>query len=64
LRRRLVEEGHPFRDLLERVRRDMCDLYRLENRRSMSEIAELLGYAELSAFTRAHRLWYGKPPTG
>jgi AraC-like DNA-binding protein len=64
LRRRLVEEGHPFRDLLERVRRDMCDLYRLEDRRSMSEIAELLGYAELSAFTRAHRLWYGKPPTG
>ncbi len=64
LRRRLVEEGHPFRELLEQVRKDLCDLYRLENRRSMSEIAELLGYAELSAFTRAHRQWYGKPPTG
>jgi AraC-like DNA-binding protein len=30
----------------------------------MGEIAELLGYAELSAFTRAHKLWYGRPPTG
>jgi AraC-like DNA-binding protein len=64
LRRRLVEEGHPFRELLEKVRRDMYDLYRMENRRSMSQIAELLGYAELSAFTRAHKQWYGKPPTG
>jgi AraC-like DNA-binding protein len=63
LRRRLVEEGHPFRDLLERVRRDMCDLYRRENRRSITDIAELLGYSELSAFSRAHRQWYGKPPT-
>jgi AraC-like DNA-binding protein len=63
LRRKLVEEGYPFRDLLEKVRRDMCDLYRLEGRRSMSEIAELLGYAELSAFSRAHKRWYGQAPS-
>jgi AraC-like DNA-binding protein len=63
LRRKLVEDGLPFRELLERVRRDFCDLYRLENRRSMGEIAELLGYSELSAFTRAHNRWYGQPPT-
>jgi AraC-like DNA-binding protein len=63
LRRKLVEEGHPFRALLEKVRRDLCDLYRLEGSRSMSEVAELLGYAELSAFSRAHRNWYGVPPS-
>jgi AraC-like DNA-binding protein len=63
LRRRLVEEELSFRDLLEQVRRDFCDLYRLEGKRPMGEIAELLGYAELSAFTRAHRRWYGQPPT-
>jgi AraC-like DNA-binding protein len=63
LRRKLVHEGFPFRDLLDRVRRGMCDLYRLEGRRSMGEIAELLGYAELSAFSRAHSRWYGEPPT-
>lgn len=63
LRRKLVEEGFPFRDLLEKVRRDMCDLYRLEACRSMSEVAELLGYAELSAFSRAHKRWYGQAPS-
>jgi AraC-like DNA-binding protein len=26
-------------------------------------VAELLGYAELSAFTRAHRHWHGVPPS-
>ncbi|MGL5840179.1 MAG: AraC family transcriptional regulator ligand-binding domain-containing protein [Sphingorhabdus sp.] len=63
LRRRLVNEGRPFRELLDHVRQDMCDLYRMENRRSMTDIAELLGYAELSAFTRAHKRWYGHPPS-
>ena len=63
LRRRLVQEGFPFRDLLEHVRRDLCDLYRFEGRRSMSEIAELLGYSELSAFTRAHKGWHNVPPS-
>jgi AraC-like DNA-binding protein len=63
LRRKLVEDGYPFRELLEKVRRDFCNLYVIENRRSMGEIAELLGYSELSAFTRAHSRWYGKPPS-
>lgn len=63
LRRKLVQEGFPFRDLLEQVRRDLCDLYRFEGRRSMSEIAELLGYSELSAFSRAHKGWHNVPPS-
>lgn len=63
LRRRLEKEGKPFRELLDEVRQDMCMLYKMEGRRSLSEIALLLGYAELSAFTRAHRRWYGEPPS-
>jgi AraC-like DNA-binding protein len=63
LRRRLVDEGHPFRELLDQVRQDLCDLYRIENRRSMTVVAEMLGYAELSAFTRAHKRWYGYAPS-
>jgi AraC-like DNA-binding protein len=63
LRRKLVQEGYPFRDLLEQVRRDLCDLYQFEARRTMSEIAELLGYSELSAFTRAHKGWHNVPPS-
>ncbi len=63
LRRKLVDEGFAFRDLLEKVRRDLCALYALEGRRNLGEVAELLGYAELSAFTRAYRRWTGKPPS-
>jgi AraC-like DNA-binding protein len=63
LRRKLVQEEFPFRDLLEKVRRDLCAIYALEARRNLGEVAELLGYAELSAFTRAYRRWHGKPPS-
>ncbi len=63
LRRKLVGEGFPFRELLDRVRQDMCKLYFMEDKRSLSEIALLLGYSDLSAFTRAHKRWYGTAPS-
>ncbi|HMU22784.1 MAG TPA: AraC family transcriptional regulator ligand-binding domain-containing protein [Sphingorhabdus sp.] len=63
LRRNLVEQGNPFRSMLDDIRKSMCDLYKLENKRSLAEVAELLGYGELSAFTRAYRRWYGEPPS-
>lgn len=63
LRRHLVDEGFPFRSLLDEARKRMCDLYRLEATRPLGEVAELLGYGELSAFTRAYRRWYGAPPS-
>ncbi len=63
LRRKLVQEGMAFRDLLDRVRRDMCKLYFMEDTRALGEIAALLGYGDLSAFTRAHKNWTGLPPS-
>jgi AraC-like DNA-binding protein len=63
LRRKLDAEGRPFRNLLDQVRMDLCDLYRIEGHRSFGEIAELLGYGELSAFTRAAKRWYGTAPS-
>jgi AraC-like DNA-binding protein len=63
LRRKLVEEGYPFRELLDLVRQDLCALYFMEDARLLGEIALLLGYSDLSAFTRAHKRWYGKPPS-
>lgn len=63
LRRRLEREGMPFRALLDEVRRDMSVLYQMEGTRSLGEVALLLGYAELSAFTRAYRRWHGVPPS-
>lgn len=63
LRRKLVDEGLSFRDLLDLVRKDMCKLYFMEDTRSLSEIALLLGYSDLSAFTRAYKNWTGSPPS-
>lgn len=63
LRRKLVAEGISYRQLLEQVRRDTCNLYFLEGTRNLSEIAAKLGYSELSAFTRAYSSWYGHPPS-
>lgn len=63
LRRKLVEEGYPFRELLDLVRQDLCRLYFMEDKRSLGEIALLLGYSDLSAFTRAYKRWHGIAPS-
>lgn len=63
LRRKLVEQGMSFRDLLDLVRKDVCKLYFMEDTRSLGEIALLLGYSDLSAFTRAHKNWTGIAPS-
>jgi AraC-like DNA-binding protein len=63
LRRKLLEEGFPFRNLLTRVRQDMCVLYQMEGTRSLSEIALLLGYSDLSAFSRSYKRWHGYAPS-
>jgi AraC-like DNA-binding protein len=63
LRRKLVEQGVPFRDLLDMVRRDLWTLYAMEDQRSIGETALLLGYSDLSAFSRAHKRWYGMAPS-
>ena len=63
LRRRLADEGMSFRSILENVRRDLCEVFIREHRKSIAEIAQALGYSEQSAFTRAFKKWYGKPPS-
>lgn len=63
LRRKLVAEGTSFRETLELARRDICRLYFLEGKRQLSDISTLLGYSELSAFTRAYTGWYGHSPS-
>lgn len=63
LRRRIREEGTTFRAVIEGLRKQLCGLYLAENKRSIEEIAQLLGYSETSAFTRAHMRWYKVPPS-
>lgn len=63
LQRRLAEHDVTFSDLVERVRRGLADLHLGAAHMPIREIADLLGYSELSAFTRASVRWFGAPPS-
>ncbi|GAB3122010.1 AraC-like transcriptional regulator QhpR [Novispirillum itersonii] len=63
LQRRLADEGLSFSGAVDGVRRDLAALYLSQTHVPMSDIAYLLGYSELSAFSRAFRRWFGCAPT-
>lgn len=52
LHRRLAEQGTTFTRLLDETRRGLVDRYSRDGSRSLTEIAGLVGYASLSAFSR------------
>jgi AraC-like DNA-binding protein len=60
--RRLSLEGHTFSDVLETLRSDLAQRYLTDENLSISQIAWLLGYQEVSAFTHAFKRWTGKTP--
>ncbi len=62
LRNALTGEGVRYRELVEYVRRDLCNAY-MRDGRSLTEIAQSLGYNDQSAFTRAFKNWYGVAPS-
>ena len=60
--RRLSLEGHTFSEVLEKLRIDLAERYLTDESLSISKIAWLLGYQEVSAFTHAFKRWTGKTP--
>ncbi len=62
LQRRLAERGLVWKTLVEEVRRELALRYLKEHGSSVTEIAFLLGYSDLSAFDRAFRRWTGTTP--
>ena len=63
LHRRLADEGVRFGELLDDVRRRVADHHLTEGRLRIAAIAELLGFSEPGAFTRAYRRWTGHAPS-
>ncbi len=63
LQRRLAAEGASYSKLLDAVRRELAEQYIADPTQSLSEISYLLGFSELSAFSRAFRRWTGASPT-
>lgn len=62
LHRKLARLGCHFRGLREDTRRRMALDYLDDPRLTLSEVAWLLGYSELSAFSRAFKRWTGQSP--
>ncbi len=63
LRRRLAEEGESLQRLVSEARLTVARQLLEETRMPMSEIAAVLDYSDLTAFSRAFRGWTGRPPS-
>lgn len=61
--RRLSTEGTSYKDVLEAYREAMAKSMINGSEMSVTEIAYVLGYADLSSFSTAFRRWTGKTPT-
>jgi AraC-like DNA-binding protein len=62
LARRLAQEGLTFSDIVERLRNDLARQYLTDHGLSISQVAWLVGYREVSAFTHAFKRWTGETP--
>lgn len=62
LYRKLKKEGLSFQGLVEQVRQDKALRYVAGDQYALGEIAFLLGFSELSAFSRAFKRWTGTSP--
>jgi AraC-like DNA-binding protein len=62
LSRELAAANVNFKDLVECIRRELALSYMRQRQLTLSEIALLLGYSELSAFSRAFHRWTGSSP--
>lgn len=63
LQSRLAAIGTSYEDVLNEVRRVRAEQLLKLASPSMTEIALQLGFSELSAFTRASKRWFGRPPS-
>jgi AraC-like DNA-binding protein len=62
LARSLAAEGLTFSGILDQSKADLAESYLDHGDLSISQIAWLLGYREVSTFTRAFKRWHGVTP--
>ena len=63
LQSRLAAEETSFEAVLQLTRQRLAESYLRDTNLPLTEIALLLGFSELSAFTRASLRWFKKPPS-
>lgn len=62
LQRKLREEGVKYQDIADAVRKSLAMHYMSSGNYPLKEVSYMLGYNELSAFTRAFKRWTGDTP--
>ena len=62
LQRRLQEEGITFQQLADSVKKSLAIHFLGSGKHQVKEISIMMGYNELSAFSRAFKRWTGKAP--
>ncbi len=63
LQRELHSVGANFSQILDQTRQDMAGKYLLDTDLHISQIAFLIGFSEVSVFTRAVNRWFGCSPS-
>lgn len=63
LQTKLKQEGHSFQNLLNEARKELAQQYLKTKQVNKSEIAYLLGFSEVSVFSRNFKKWTGMTPT-
>jgi len=63
LHRKLQKEDTSFKQLLTEVRRELAVQYIQDRSKTLTEISYLLGFSEVSSFSRAFKGWTGRPPS-
>ena len=63
LQRRLQAEGTSFEKIKDDMRREIAESLLLQPKVSLSQIALMLDYADLSTFSRSCRRWFGESPS-
>lgn len=63
LQRKLKKKETTFKQLLTEVRQELADKYIRNNQLSLTEISFMLGFSEVSSFSRAFKRWTGESPS-
>lgn len=63
MHRRLQKENTSFKLLLTEIRKELALQYIQDRSKTLTEISFLLGFSEVSSFSRAFKGWTGKPPS-
>ena len=62
LQRKLADEGHSFKEIIETLRQEFAYAYLKKEELSINEIAYLLNYNDASGFIRSFKRWTGMTP--